>query len=521
MKKLLLMIVLAIGFATTLQAQYTSIMKARLADTILDGDRIDYCTDTLILYKPNAALSNISYTFPNNGGTIYAVDSVILTKKNNGRLTFGSSQISLNVDIYLASSIPATGIIRDTSFCEAGFKPFLLYAGDLNCRSYQWYGGNPSSNDHISINHFDTFICKEINGCGPNWDTAVVFQHNSHPKLSLGSDVTTCDGNEVVLTPNYTDYVSYNWVKTGKTGVRDTVYTTNKYKLKTVDQLGCFDSAEKDVTFVESLPQRLCYVTFNDTFSVNELNWAYDTAFKQAVSMIVLRRDTLGDLLPTDTIPYGTKRWLDMTSKPQGSEYEYATIVLDSCGNPSDTSESLITIRLLTAVSPGQINFSWTAPKARETVKSFVLNGKRTNGSIKYVGTTAFLGKNISGSEIDTAVEQYFVTYSVTACSSRMNVRSSIDVQSNFARVKITGIKPQIEPLSVKVYPTFTTGIINIESSIKISVQLTDMTGKVLLTTTEDDKNQSINITSYPAGTYLLLLQSPNGAKTTKKIMKQ
>lgn len=520
MKKLLVLIVLVIGLTTTLQAQYAQKVRARLADSILDGDLLDPCTDTLILYRPNAALSNITYTFPGSGGTVSNVDSVVLTKKNNGRLSFSSSQIVMYVDIHLASSIPKAGVMRDSSFCEAGFKPFVLYAGDLSCRSYQWYGGVVSNNNSISINHFDTFIVKQTNGCGPNWDTAVVFKHNSHPKLSLGPDVTTCDGNQIILSPNHTDYVSYDWVKTGKSGVRDTVTTTNRYKLRTVDVIGCKDSAEKQVTMVKPYAGlEICKITVNETLQRNQIFWEPLPANANADSVLVYLEIATGQYKLIARADKDSLSVIDTSSRPQFKAYKYVIRVKDSCLNLGPMSSPHQTVCLIVSNYNGtSVGFSWSGYIGYTPGVYYVI-GIDTSGADlldSVVGTQTFYNWSQPG-----AYDYYYIGFPKFCqhflLAPAMNVPDL--VKSNpILKKSFMGIIHQNGVPDVNIFPNPTTGLINIQCPVEVSVRLTDMTGKTLIT---DSKNQNINITSYPSGTYFLQLQAPNGVTVTKKIMKQ
>ena len=68
------------------------------------------------------------------------------------------------------------------------------------------------------------------------------------------------------------------------------------------------------------------------------------------------------------------------------------------------------------------------------------------------------------------------------------------------------------------VFPNPTTGIININSDVAVSVSIVDVTGKVVFTANNITKENSINLSGLQKGMYLAKITTAN-ATTTEKII--
>ena len=71
----------------------------------------------------------------------------------------------------------------------------------------------------------------------------------------------------------------------------------------------------------------------------------------------------------------------------------------------------------------------------------------------------------------------------------------------------------------ISVYPNPTTGIINLEASVRpSSVSITDITGKVLEQSNFNSISQTYDLSNYPSGIYFIKIQTENEIYTTKII---
>jgi hypothetical protein len=101
----------------------------------------------------------------------------------------------------------------------------------------------------------------------------------------------------------------------------------------------------------------------------------------------------------------------------------------------------------------------------------------------------------------------------------------SKEVYSNFQHFSLTGLKKEIpQEISANVYPNPAQNLITIEipENVKFTtVQLSDLTGKVILTQTfRAEETKQLNIEKLAAGIYLLHLETEKG-KTVQKIIKR
>ena len=98
-------------------------------------------------------------------------------------------------------------------------------------------------------------------------------------------------------------------------------------------------------------------------------------------------------------------------------------------------------------------------------------------------------------------------------------VTSSFTLFAKWATV--TGVE-SFDVSSAKVYPNPTDGVFTIEFAVEATciVSITDMAGKTLLKQTVNDKFTQIDISSFPAGVYLITINDDNGQSVTRIVKK-
>jgi len=507
MKKIIILVVLMM---TIIVANATNV-KIRF-DNVGNNSTHKPCGDSLVLYKPDLAVTTIIWNLPGIG-SIYGGDSIIITGQINGRITFYSVETNIKaIYVYSATTLPVR-TLTDATYCSLGFAHFVSL-GNPYC-SYIWSDGNV--NQVRSFDTFGSWTATITNGCGSTRDSIRISYYNPNPKPNLGADRIICPGTVIILDPgNPGIYTSHFWPRTGHTTSTDTA-RIGLNVVEVIDTSGCLNADSMYVTEVLPLPQNLCNVTFGDTTEKNELYWAVDPAFLQARLVVIIIRDTLDNLVGVDTVSYSTGKWVDWSSNPQDQAYQYTLRIIDSCGNVSDTSRLFTTIRLTKAYSTGEIDFLWTKPTGR-SVAYYTLNGIRANSSIKYIATIAATFNGYNYINPDTSLRKYYVAYNVETCSTRTNVRSTIEVKSNYAIVKTTGIEP-LDKSIFRIYPNPVSDKLFIQSPIAITAKLMDLTGKTLIYT--KIQNNYIDVFALPTGIYMILLHDQQGNYLTRKITKQ
>lgn len=74
---------------------------------------------------------------------------------------------------------------------------------------------------------------------------------------------------------------------------------------------------------------------------------------------------------------------------------------------------------------------------------------------------------------------------------------------------------------NISLYPNPTNGIVNIRSNTKLTIEIYDLLGKVILTTETSSGIENLNITNYPSGIYLIKTTNEQGYSKTFKVIKK
>ena len=106
--------------------------------------------------------------------------------------------------------------------------------------------------------------------------------------------------------------------------------------------------------------------------------------------------------------------------------------------------------------------------------------------------------------------------YNITVTNGRLDVFNAITKMEDFCAY--IGMNENAKETNLKVYPTFSNDKIRIESSSsqKISVQITDFYGKILIHREITENIGTIDISSFPEGIYILTMWNENLRKSIK-----
>jgi parallel beta-helix repeat protein len=173
-------------------------------------------------------------------------------------------------------------------------------------------------------------------------------------------------------------------------------------------------------------------------------------------------------------------------------------------------------------------NYSFTATANRNLVANFELveftvitSSNPTIGGNTSGGGTFTSGSNVTVSA--TPNQDYtFVNWTEngTVVSSASNYSFTATANRNLVanfELTLSIQESKIEDNDSFIYPNPTEGKINIELSDFSYVEIYSSLGKLIFST----KLKTIDITTQPAGIYLLKIKSSNGLETTKKIVKK
>ncbi len=196
----------------------------------------------------------------NQGATTYvwsdanSTDSIYLGNISSGTYSITvtdsagcSASNAVNVSDF-GAAIVTTGSINNNCDNE-GFGGAFALASGTGPFNYLWNDANAQTNDTASnlANGQFTVSVTDGNGCLSIANTTVSAFYDA-PIISLGADVSTCDGNEVILTPGG-GFVAYNW-SNGATATDISPVNSGNYAVTVTDVNACSNNDEVIVTFV-------------------------------------------------------------------------------------------------------------------------------------------------------------------------------------------------------------------------------------------------------------------------------
>jgi gliding motility-associated-like protein len=262
----------------------------------------------------------------------------------------------------------------------AGGTTTLTANGVGSNLTYLWTPSGATT-DTVVVSQPGVYIVEVNDFFCPSFDTVEVFQYQ-FPPVSIGTDVTVCAGEEVVLTVSGGPYVSYTW-SNGVTTATDTVSATGTYSV-TVDNGTC-QLVSNTITLSN-------YPGSNPSLS--------DTTTCLGNTVMLVVDPNLADVLwsngaTTDTIYVTTT-----------GNYSYTGTTPDECPASSDTAT-------ITFVNPPAVNAT-ASPDSICLGGSSTLSANTTGGNLTYQWSTQENTATITVTQVGT----YYLTVSDGSCAN-------------------------------------------------------------------------------------------------------
>lgn len=172
----------------------------------------------------------------------------------------------------------------------------------------------------------------------------------------------------------------------------------------------------------------------------------------------------------------------------------WTNILSNLCAHPTNSGTYE---RTITATDPAELGLAFTAT-TNDIISNFVDNG---NG-------TATITLSVEPADID---EQYLFEYNVSNGVSDNPVFSWLTISEDANC--LTGISDN-EYLNVSVYPNPSTGILNIDNALNSRVNVVNVLGETVLSTTITSAQQTLDISTLAEGTYYVKVMTQNGSVT-------
>jgi hypothetical protein len=146
------------------------------------------------------------------------------------------------------AAVVSTGSINNNCDNEESGEAYAIATG-VGPFSYAWNDAASQVMDTASnlANGAYTVSVTDINGC-LTIATTTVSSFYEAPMISLGDDVSTCEGNEIILTAGG-GFSNYNW-NTGETTVDISPTTSGSYSITVTDVNACSNLDTAIVSFV-------------------------------------------------------------------------------------------------------------------------------------------------------------------------------------------------------------------------------------------------------------------------------
>ncbi len=156
------------------------------------------------------------------------------------------------------------------------------------------------------------------------------------PVVSLGEDMTECDGSEVTLDAG-TGFSSYLWTPGNIISQSIQVSMEGEYIVRVTDDNECANYDTINVIYSKPYPENICLITI-DLFTGRNLIVWNKTPDKGIVAYQLHRQtQVLGNYEIIGTIPYeALSIFKDTFADPEKRQWVYKLTTIDTCGNISD-----------------------------------------------------------------------------------------------------------------------------------------------------------------------------------------
>jgi hypothetical protein len=346
---------------------------------------LTFCTGGSVTLTSSSATSNLW----SNGATTQSItvsDSGVFTVT----VSNGTCSASSTPSIVTVNPIPPTPVVSASgplTFCSGGSVTLTSSSATSNIWS------NGAVTQSITVSNSGTYTLTVSNGSCSATSTPLNVIVNPLPLVNAGPDLTTCDGENIVL--NATGAVTYNWSGGVSNGVPFTP-TTGIYTVTGTDVNNCQNTDQMFVV-VNSLPLVVASSIGNGVLSVS---------------------------------PGATYQWINCETGLQingqvGQTFtplangSYAAIV--SNGNCSDTSNCVV-ISTLGIVDISQTIFTF---EPNPTVDFLTLTFNNVSGYIRILDNQ---GKEIDAFELNSGDKLDVTNYSPGIYIIQLNTSSGTSV---------------------------------------------------------------------------------------------
>ncbi len=455
----------------------SSVSVIALPTVVVSGGTV--CAGSPYVFLPTGATS---YTFVNSSNPITPTASASYSVIGTTSIGCVSLPAIANITVFALPSLSVAATPTDMVICAN--SPLNLTAS--GAATYTWNntasGATFSDTPQTSGSYF--VIGTDANGC-TNLST-VPYTVNPQPPISVVTTNTfLCVGKSATLTA--AGALTYTWTTNANTTsevVSPTVTTI--YGVTGTNTFNC----TKTVTL------SVVVNTINMTVSSNTAICNGNATDLTATGATAYTWSPGNTPFPTTNVSPAATTVYTVTGKDSKNCFHTAFITVTVNANPTVTasgSSSVICIgESATLTASGASTYSWNSLAALPT----------STGNIIVVGPT------------NSSTYNYYVTGTdANGCSSVDTIALKVD--------KCTGItKITNQSSGLSVYPNPTNGEFTVElnNGLTKNIQISDVTGRIILTEVTSEDKATVNINAYSKGIYYVKIQSDNAIEVIKVI---
>jgi hypothetical protein len=353
------------------------------------------------------------------------------------------------------------------------------------------------------------FIAKSDSGC---IDTSTVLDLTeisvSKPDIKASGKTKFCLGDTVYLSTTSKNRIS--WYPRGYGSKIIAEYSGMNYAIATDSIHGCTNNSDTiEIDILQPYVEVLCAVTNDSLSGMNELSWNKTAGMRTKRYHLYRETSTFGKYDRFATVPYSASaRYIDSSSNPRQRSYSYYIEAEDSCGNVSIESAYYIhTTMHLTASKGvnGENNLNWSPYSGTQLVTGYVVF--RSNEGKAFVELDRLAANKFSFSDLNppSGSNQYFIgLIGASTCANSRNWR----LRSNQVQFGSSNTSDPGAVSAFRIFPNPTTGLLRVHVKAAVAYQITDASGRSLLSGSLATGLQTIELNNLQDGTYFLRTES-------------
>jgi uncharacterized repeat protein (TIGR03803 family) len=470
------------------------------------------------------------YTYRwSNGDSTASIDSINSAGTYSVVVT-NAKGITIADSIKLLAFDSLTSTISSSNIaCMGGMSGSakLHVSGGITPYTFLWNNGQTDS----SIMHLDTGMYKvtitDNAGCISK-DSTIIVQPATILKDSVfGTNAkcyTTSDGTAGVAVMGGNTPYTYNWTN-GQTTANITGLSAGIYSVTVTDSNGCVvtgkDTISQPVSKLDSV--QICMVTADTASKHNIVVWN-PSRFFNIDSVKVFYFNSIGSWQMVGEALASAAMYTDTTpgNNPNINTVRYLILGVDSCHNEEIVPFSKWHSTLYINYNYTSGRFSWSSTQYQieynsSAVAYYVLY-RDSNSTGNWLPVDSVNGNSYTITDPGYAIyphARWFI-------AARLHTNACASPHSNQRKNGTTGIQELIDKKKLaSIYPNPANDILNIKLSTadKPSIQITDITGRVILESNSSETQNNIvpvNVSALSAGVYFVRIQNGEGLQVIR-----